>query len=213
VVPLASVEKLGSSRHAKAQLHYNWVRPAGDDDIVTMILLIHGGLWDDAMNADRFWHKPGVVAGLERRGFDVLAPDRMPRPPDWMAEADHLMATNPNRPVAAVVAGSNGCSAAVRLVLARPDRVPRLLLAWPATAGDPEVDAEIRFGLAELGEPDSAIDTRHGCHIRGGRGYTSFRDHTTIGVITTPRVSRRRQAPTRGAGRQRSDPQVTTGRR
>ncbi len=112
-----------------------------DDDIVTMILLVHGGLWDDGMDADRFWHKPGVVSGLERRGFDVLAPDRMPRPPHWTAEADHLLATLRDRPTAAVVAGSNGCSAAVRLALARPDLVPRLLLAWPATAGDPEVDA------------------------------------------------------------------------
>ncbi len=116
-----------------------------------MILLIHGGLWDEGMDADVFWRKSGVVAGLERRGFEVLAPDRLPRPPHWTAEADHLLATLRDRPVAAVVAGSNGCSAAVRLALARPALVPRLLLAWPATACDPDVDAQIRLGLAQLG--------------------------------------------------------------
>ena len=110
------------------------------------------------MNADRFWHKPGIAAGLERRGFEVLAPDRMPRPPHWTAEADHLLATMGDRPTAAVVAGSNGCSAAVRLALARPDLVPRLLLAWPATAGDPEVDELIRLGLAELGASAGIVD-------------------------------------------------------
>lgn len=36
-----------------------------------MLLLIHGGLWDK-MDADRFWHKPGNVTGLQCQGFDAL---------------------------------------------------------------------------------------------------------------------------------------------
>ena len=40
------------------------------------LLLIHGGLWEEGMDAARFWRQPGIAAGLERRGFDVFAPDR-----------------------------------------------------------------------------------------------------------------------------------------
>ncbi|WP_409186051.1 alpha/beta fold hydrolase [Amycolatopsis sp. VS8301801F10] len=97
------------------------------------LLLVHGGLGDD-MDADRFWTRPGVTGGLRRDGRTVLVPDRLRRAPDWPAEAAHLAAFLPERPVV-VVAGSNGCSAAVRLALDFPRRVDRLLLAWPATAG------------------------------------------------------------------------------
>ncbi|MFE3170190.1 alpha/beta fold hydrolase [Amycolatopsis sp. NPDC059090] len=106
-----------------------------------VFLLVHGGLGDD-MDADRFWTRPGVADGLRRKGRTVLAPDRLRHPPDWPAEAAHLAAFLPDRP-AVVVAGSNGCSAAVRLALAFPQRIDRLLLAWPATAGDAEVDARL----------------------------------------------------------------------
>lgn len=119
------------------------------------VLLIHGGLWDD-MDADRFWTLPGVTGGLRREGFTVLAPGRLHRPPDWDAEVEHLAAFLPERPVV-VVAGSNGCSAAVRLALAFPNRIARLLLAWPATAGDSTVDARTRAGLAALGASDRNI--------------------------------------------------------
>jgi hypothetical protein len=30
------------------------------------LLLIHGGLWEEGMDAGRFWHDPGIVAGLNR---------------------------------------------------------------------------------------------------------------------------------------------------
>jgi pimeloyl-ACP methyl ester carboxylesterase len=56
-----------------------------------------------------------------------------------------------------VLAGSNGCSVAVRLALAFPHRIERLLLAWPATAGDPTVDSRIRTGLTELGASERNI--------------------------------------------------------
>ena len=46
----------------------------------------------------------------------------------------------------------------MRLALIRPDRVARLLLAWPATAGDPAVDARTRDGLARLGAAPRTVD-------------------------------------------------------
>jgi len=143
---------------------------------MTTLFLVHGGLWDEPMDADRFWHRPGIVDGLQRRGFTVSCPERLRRPDSWAAEADHLAAafitlTGPAtvagpvmaEPVVAVgpvvvVAGSNGCSAAVRLALARPDRIDGLLLAWPATAGDPAIEESTRAGLAEAGASAAVID-------------------------------------------------------
>jgi pimeloyl-ACP methyl ester carboxylesterase len=120
------------------------------------VLLLHGGLWEDDMNADRFWEAPGISAGLEREGFTVLAPNRLHRPPSWDAEVEHLAPVLPKDPVS-VVAGSNGCSVAVRLALAFPNRIERLLLAWPATAGNPTVDSRTRIGLTNLGASDQNI--------------------------------------------------------
>lgn len=133
---------------------------------VTTLLLVHGGLWDD-MNAERFWHEPGIVAGLEERGFTVLAPDRLPRARSWLAEVEHLVPLLPPGPVC-VVAGSNGCSVAVRLALTCPDRVDRLVLAWPATVGEPVVDVRARRELTELGaSPRIAKDLLSGEVLRG----------------------------------------------
>src|SRR3954464_14601967 len=130
---------------------------------MTTLFLVHGGLWDEPMDAQRFWHRPGIVDGLERRGFAVRCPDRLRRPDSWTAEAEPLAVAlvdpagpggsgalggrvAPSRSVAPVVvlAGSNGCSAAVRLAVDRPDLVDALLLAWPATAGDPAIDEPTR---------------------------------------------------------------------
>jgi pimeloyl-ACP methyl ester carboxylesterase len=122
------------------------------------VLLIHGGLWEVGMDADQFWAAPGISGGLEREGFTVLAPKRLHRPSSWDAEVEHLAPALPRHPVS-VVAGSNGCSVAVRLALAFPDRIARLLLAWPATAGDPAVDSRTRIGLTGLGASDQIIRT------------------------------------------------------
>lgn len=103
------------------------------------MVLVHGGLWED-MDAERFWVRPGVVAGLVAAGVDVAAPDRLVRPGSWAEEVRHLRALLPDSPVT-LVAGSNGCSVAARLAVDHPHRVRRLVLAWPATAGDPRVDA------------------------------------------------------------------------
>jgi hypothetical protein len=112
---------------------------------VTTLLLVHGGLWEAGMDADRFWSQPGIVAGLEKRGFDVLAPDRPRQAPDWTTEASHL---------ASALAGRAEASC---LALDFPGAVAALLLAWPATAKDPAVDAHDRLRLAELGAPDEVI--------------------------------------------------------
>ncbi|WP_406636349.1 alpha/beta fold hydrolase [Amycolatopsis sp. WGS_07] len=114
---------------------------------MSTLLLIHGGLWDE-MDAERFWTRPGIADGLRRDGATVLAPDRLRRPADWLAEAAHLTAALPGQPVA-VVAGSNGCSAAVRLALAVPQRIDRLLLAWPATPVDSSADLAARGASPE----------------------------------------------------------------
>jgi len=121
------------------------------------LLLIHGGLWEEGMDAGRFWHDPGIVAGLNRHGFEVIAPNRLRQAPDWAAEAVHLAAALTGLPVT-VLAGSNGCSAAARLALDFPGTVTRLLLAWPATAGDPAVDTRTRSHLAGLGASSEVID-------------------------------------------------------
>jgi len=78
------------------------------------LLLIHGGLWED-IDADAFWRRPGIVAGFERLGFTVVAPDRLRRPPSWTADAEHVLAAIPSEAREAgpviMVAGSFGCPA------------------------------------------------------------------------------------------------------
>jgi len=142
-----------------------------------MILLIHGGLWDD-MDAEGFWHRPGIVAHLRRRGIEVLAPDRPPRASSWAAEVEQLSAVLPDGRVT-VVAGSNGCSAAVRLTFALPDRIERLLLAWPATAGDPRVDARTRQGLTEIGATPHVVDA-----LLAGDTLRGVTDEELAGIAT-----------------------------
>ncbi|HEX6454392.1 MAG TPA: hypothetical protein VF060_33645 [Trebonia sp.] len=43
-----------------------------DFRIVTTLLLIHGGLWED-MDAERFWRRPGITGGPERRGLERVS--------------------------------------------------------------------------------------------------------------------------------------------
>ncbi|WP_200895356.1 hypothetical protein [Kitasatospora griseola] len=85
---------------------------------VGVLVLVHGGLWDEEMDAERFWGRTGVVAGLRGAGVAVCAPDRAMRAGSWEAEAEQLVAGLPDGPVV-LVGGSNGCSAAVRVALAR----------------------------------------------------------------------------------------------
>jgi pimeloyl-ACP methyl ester carboxylesterase len=143
------------------------------------VLLIHGGLWEDT-RADFFWRRTGVADGLERRGFTVIAPDRLRRAADWTAEARHIAGAAglagrnglgapsgtgavPHAGTGAargltVVGGSFGCSAAVRLALDFPGTVGRLVLAWPASLGDQFTTIRIRAGLSRQGARGPVLD-------------------------------------------------------
>jgi pimeloyl-ACP methyl ester carboxylesterase len=115
------------------------------------VVLVHGGLWED-MDAERFWVRPGIVAALQARGVPVLAPDRVVRPRSWAEEVAHLLPLLPAEPVT-LVGGSNGCSVVARIAVEHPGRVARLVLAWPATAGDTAVDTLYR----EIGAPPEVL--------------------------------------------------------
>lgn len=140
------------------------------------ILLVHGGLHED-MDARRFWGTTGVVSGLKELGLRVHAPDRLAGALDWQAEADHLARVLPDEP-AVVVAGSNGCSVAVRLALIHPRRIRGLVLAWPATAGDPAIDDRIRDRI-----PGKATRLLQGETLRGVRDDELAGLHVPTGVL------------------------------
>jgi pimeloyl-ACP methyl ester carboxylesterase len=111
------------------------------------VVLVHGGLGED-MDAERFWCRPGILAGLRGAGFDVVAPDRDTYPPSWTAAADALAGVL-NGP-SSIVAGSNAVSVAVRLAIQHRPLVDRLALLWPATCGDPVVDASAPPDVSHL---------------------------------------------------------------
>ncbi len=123
--------------HNQAHIWY------GDDGDGRPVLLVHGGLFDP-MNGERFWKNPGIVEDLVAAGYRTLVPDRrfsVGRTTaafavhSWDVEADDLVAVLHAADVAQadVVAGSNGCSAAFRLVLDHPQLVRTLVLCWPAS--------------------------------------------------------------------------------
>ena len=109
---------------------------------------------------------PGVIAGLERLGFTVVAPDRLRRAPSWADEATQVAsavrgavaAALPAGPVT-VVGGSFGCAVAARLALEFPALTGRLLLAWPAALSDQFLAARFRAELARLGAPHRVLDS------------------------------------------------------
>jgi pimeloyl-ACP methyl ester carboxylesterase len=111
------------------------------------VLLIHGGLGED-IGADRFWIKPGIVGALESVGARVIAPDRNTTPSTWTEAANEMAAFI--REPAVVIAGSNGASVALRLAIDRPELVSKLVLLWPATAGDRIVDDALPSTVAHL---------------------------------------------------------------
>jgi pimeloyl-ACP methyl ester carboxylesterase len=139
------------------------------------VLLIHGGLWEDT-RADFFWRRTGVVDGLERRGFRVIAPDRLRRAADWTAEARHIagaaslagrngLGASPGTGAGpgagrglTVMGGSFGCSAAVRLALDFPGTAGRLVLAWPASLGDQFTTIRVRAALTRQGARGAVLD-------------------------------------------------------
>lgn len=151
------------------------------------MLLIHGGLWEDT-RADSFWRRTGVADGLERRGFTVIAPDRLRRAADWTAEARHIAdavgltgrnglgassGTGAARGLT-VVGGSFGCSAAVRLALDFPGTAGRLVLAWPASLGDQFTTIRIRAGLSRQGARGPVLDALLGAGTLPGTTDTDL---------------------------------------
>ena len=143
------------------------------------LLLIHGGLWED-IGADWFWRRPGVIAGLERLGFTVVAPDRLRRPTSWAADAEHVLAAVPGGDNVTVMGGSFGCSVAVRVALDSPGRVSRMVLAWPASLGDQFTAIRMRASLSRLGAPARVLNA-----LLGGETLPSATD-AELGTIAAP---------------------------
>jgi len=143
------------------------------------LLLVHGGLWED-IGADWFWRRPGVIAGLERLEFTVVAPDRLRRPASWALDARHVIAAVPGGEPVTVVGGSFGCSVAVRLALDSPGRVSRMVLAWPASLSDQFALIRMRASLARLGAPALVLNG-----LLGGETLPSAVD-AELGAIAVP---------------------------
>jgi pimeloyl-ACP methyl ester carboxylesterase len=147
------------------------------------VLLVHGGLYE-GMTARKFWRDTGVAGELSRLGFRVSAPDRIRNPRSWEEEASHLAAEVEKLGSAHILAASNGCSAAARLAVRYPNRVRSLLLCWPATAGDPEVDDQVRGHLlAEGGTQEVADQMLAGEILRGMKGRELARLAIPVGVM------------------------------
>ncbi|NOK60717.1 MAG: hypothetical protein GFH27_549297n318 [Chloroflexi bacterium AL-W] len=117
-----------------------WYDDEGDG---TPVLLVHGGLFEP-MNGECFWETPGIAEDLRTKGYRVLVPDRRFgtgrttstfTAHSWDIEAADLVKVITNAGVDKVhlIAGSNGCSAAIRLALNAPQHVRSLGLCWPAT--------------------------------------------------------------------------------
>ncbi len=118
-----------------------WYDDDGAGEAGEAVLLVHGGLFDP-MDGARFWRAPGVVSDLVAAGYRVLTPDRRFHGRTtapfaahfWAREASDLLAVVGHAGLERVhvVAGSNGCSAAVRLALLSPVSMASLALCWPA---------------------------------------------------------------------------------
>jgi pimeloyl-ACP methyl ester carboxylesterase len=146
------------------------------------VLLIHGGLWED-MDADRFWRRPGIVAGLSDRGYRVLAPDRLRRAPNWADETAHVASISgiaAGEP-ATVVGGSFGCAVAVRLALSFPGLVRRVVLAWPAAVSDQFVAIRVRADLSRLGARARVLDA-----LLGSGGVLPGVSDAELGGLSLP---------------------------
>jgi pimeloyl-ACP methyl ester carboxylesterase len=147
------------------------------------LLLIHGGLWED-IGADWFWRRPGIVAGLERLGFDVVAPDRLRRASSWTDEAAHIAAKLSGSSLlgapVTVVGGSFGCAVAARLALDFPGVARRLLLAWPAAVADAFVATRVRADLARQGARPGVLNA-----LLGAATLPSVTD-AELGALSIP---------------------------
>lgn len=132
------------------------------------IVLVHGGLYED-MTTDAFWGQTGVLGELRAQHLTHIAPQRPEHPRSWDDEAAALLAAIDvaGFDEVALVGASNGCSAATRLAIEHPERVSRLLLAWPATAGDPVVDEVMRVIITDTVDGEAATALLSGETLRG----------------------------------------------
>lgn len=134
------------------------------------VVLVHGGLYDEpAMTGQSFWIDSGVASMLRGRNVEVIIHQRPVEPTSWVEEAEALASTieKSGHDRVAIVAGSNGCSAALRLLLDRPELVARTMLCWPATAGDPVIDQLARIIIADAQGEEAADRLLEGWPIRG----------------------------------------------
>ena len=134
------------------------------------VVLVHGGLYDEPlMTGKSFWVDTDVAPMLERRKVTVLVHERPAEPRSWVEEAEALVAAieAAGHTRVAIVAGSNGCSTALRLLIDRPDLVARTMLCWPATAGDPVVDELARIVITDAQDEQAANALLDGYPIRG----------------------------------------------
>ena len=141
----------------------HWVLPE-----MLPVVLVHGGLYE-GMTSREFWAETGVLGELKAKHLNVLAPQRPGQPHSWDEERQSLLeavdAAGHER--VALVGASNGCSAAVRLAIENPDRVARLMLAWPATVGDPVVDELLGIIISDESDEAAATNLLPGETLRG----------------------------------------------
>jgi len=132
------------------------------------IVLVHGGLYE-GMTTREFWEDTGVIGGLRSRHLLHLAPQRPARPQSWEEESVSLLAAIDEAGFerVALIGASNGCSAATRFAIDHPDRVERLMLAWPATAGDRVVDELLRVIITDETGAEAAEALLTGETLRG----------------------------------------------
>ena len=134
------------------------------------VVLVAGGLYDEPpVTAQWFWVETGVAPMLSRRKVEVVVHERPSEPRSWVEEADALAATieESGHERVALVAGSQGCSAAMRLMLDRPELVARTLLCWPATAGNPVIDGLAHTIISDVHDEASAEELLAGSPLRG----------------------------------------------
>ncbi len=132
------------------------------------VVLVHGGLYE-GMTSREFWAETGVLGELKAKHLTVLAPQRPAQPQSWDEERRSLLesidAAGHDR--VALVGASNGCSTAVRLAIENPERVARMMLAWPATVGDLVVDELLRLIITDEADEVAAHDLLRGETLRG----------------------------------------------
>ena len=119
------------------------------------VILIHGGLYEP-IGPDEFWHGPGVVAGLGDRRPGGSCSDSNDRC-DLVDRRGRASSSNTPDDFVPMV----GCGGLQWMFGGGEDGgrlqkllVDRLVLCWPATAGDPDVDQMERAPVEHAGRRD-----------------------------------------------------------